>query len=333
MNVSRESPNPRRRLAPHPDDGAIFRDQGGESRLPAVLPMGDFYELFFEDAEVASRALGIVLTKRGKHEGEDIRMCGVPIERKDDYLSRLIALGHRSRSASRPRIRRKPKSAGRSRSSAARSCGWSRPAPLPRSGCSSQAARAFWSRCRRCARARGGRCTASPRSIFRPARSRSPRPRSGPRRGDSRGSSRARSSPRRRSATNPSFRADRARDARARDAACARQQADGAAAERRVCESMVSGSSTASAPSPGPRSRPPRSRWLTSSAPSSKRGRPSGLPRAGRAERASRSTPRLAPPRAHPDPERREEGSLLATLDLTVTPAGARLLAERLASP
>jgi DNA mismatch repair protein MutS len=57
--------------------------------------MGDFYELFFEDAEVASRALGIVLTKRGKHQGEDIRMCGVPVERADDYLQRLIALGHR----------------------------------------------------------------------------------------------------------------------------------------------------------------------------------------------------------------------------------------------
>ncbi len=57
--------------------------------------MGDFYELFFEDAEIASRALGIVLTKRGKHENEDIRMCGVPIERADDYLQRLIALGHR----------------------------------------------------------------------------------------------------------------------------------------------------------------------------------------------------------------------------------------------
>ena len=57
--------------------------------------MGDFYELFFDDAEIASRALGIVLTKRGKHEGEDIRMCGVPIERADDYLQRLIALGHR----------------------------------------------------------------------------------------------------------------------------------------------------------------------------------------------------------------------------------------------
>ena len=57
--------------------------------------MGDFYELFFQDAEIASRALGIVLTKRGKHLGEDIPMCGVPIERSDDYLQRLIALGHR----------------------------------------------------------------------------------------------------------------------------------------------------------------------------------------------------------------------------------------------
>ncbi len=57
--------------------------------------MGDFYELFFDDAEVASRALGIVLTKRGKHQGHDIPMCGVPIERADEYLHRLIALGHR----------------------------------------------------------------------------------------------------------------------------------------------------------------------------------------------------------------------------------------------
>jgi DNA mismatch repair protein MutS len=57
--------------------------------------MGDFYELFFEDAEVASRALGIVLTKRGKHHGRDIPMCGVPVHRADEYLHRLIAGGHR----------------------------------------------------------------------------------------------------------------------------------------------------------------------------------------------------------------------------------------------
>src|SRR5437868_6845459 len=57
--------------------------------------MGDFYELFFEDAEIAARALGIVLTKRGKHLGRDIPMCGVPVHRSDEYLHRLIALGHR----------------------------------------------------------------------------------------------------------------------------------------------------------------------------------------------------------------------------------------------
>src|SRR5580700_11211254 len=57
--------------------------------------MGDFYEMFFEDAEIASAALGIVLTKRGKHLGRDIPMCGVPIERSDEYLHRLITLGHR----------------------------------------------------------------------------------------------------------------------------------------------------------------------------------------------------------------------------------------------
>src|SRR6516225_2341433 len=57
--------------------------------------MGDFYELFFEDAEIASKALGIMLTKRGKHQGLDIPMCGVPVERSDDYLHRLIEKGFR----------------------------------------------------------------------------------------------------------------------------------------------------------------------------------------------------------------------------------------------
>ena len=57
--------------------------------------MGDFYELFFEDAEIASRTLGIVLTKRGKHLGQDIPMCGVPVVRSEDYLQRLIAAGLR----------------------------------------------------------------------------------------------------------------------------------------------------------------------------------------------------------------------------------------------
>ena len=55
--------------------------------------MGDFYELFHEDAVVASAALDITLTKRGKHEGADIAMCGVPVHSADGYLSRLIRKG------------------------------------------------------------------------------------------------------------------------------------------------------------------------------------------------------------------------------------------------
>ncbi|RVA91172.1 DNA mismatch repair protein MutS, partial [Mesorhizobium sp. M7A.F.Ca.US.006.04.2.1] len=57
--------------------------------------MGDFYELFFDDAEKASRALGIVLTKRGKYQGLDIPMCGVPVHAADDYLQKLIGQGFR----------------------------------------------------------------------------------------------------------------------------------------------------------------------------------------------------------------------------------------------
>lgn len=57
--------------------------------------MGDFYELFFEDSIVAAEALGITLTKRGKHLGEDIPMCGVPVVRADEYLDRLIRKGYR----------------------------------------------------------------------------------------------------------------------------------------------------------------------------------------------------------------------------------------------
>ncbi|MEC9344753.1 MAG: DNA mismatch repair protein MutS [Pseudomonadota bacterium] len=57
--------------------------------------MGDFYELFFDDARHASAALDIALTKRGKHLGEDIPMCGVPVHAADQYLARLIREGFR----------------------------------------------------------------------------------------------------------------------------------------------------------------------------------------------------------------------------------------------
>lgn len=55
--------------------------------------MGDFYELFFDDAVAAAEALDIALTKRGKHLGEDIPMCGVPVHSHDTYLERLIRKG------------------------------------------------------------------------------------------------------------------------------------------------------------------------------------------------------------------------------------------------
>ena len=55
--------------------------------------MGDFYELFFEDAIVASQALDITLTKRGKSNGKDIPMCGVPFHSADNYLPKLIKKG------------------------------------------------------------------------------------------------------------------------------------------------------------------------------------------------------------------------------------------------
>ncbi|MEL7013154.1 MAG: DNA mismatch repair protein MutS [Pseudomonadota bacterium] len=57
--------------------------------------MGDFYELFFDDAVAASEALDIALTKRGKHMGEDIAMCGVPIHSAEGYLLTLIRKGFR----------------------------------------------------------------------------------------------------------------------------------------------------------------------------------------------------------------------------------------------
>ncbi len=66
--------------AAHPDHLLFYR-------------MGDFYELFFDDAVKASAALDIALTKRGQHQGQDIPMCGVPVHSHEAYLSRLIRRG------------------------------------------------------------------------------------------------------------------------------------------------------------------------------------------------------------------------------------------------
>ena len=67
-----------------------------KARQPDALVffrMGDFYELFFEDAQKAAAALGIVLTARGKHAGQDIPMAGVPVHAAEAYLAKLIRAG------------------------------------------------------------------------------------------------------------------------------------------------------------------------------------------------------------------------------------------------
>ncbi|MGD0430889.1 MAG: DNA mismatch repair protein MutS, partial [Acetobacteraceae bacterium] len=68
--------------AEHPDALLFFR-------------MGDFYELFFSDAEAAAAALDIVLSHRGEHNGTPIPMCGVPKHAAETYLARLIRRGYR----------------------------------------------------------------------------------------------------------------------------------------------------------------------------------------------------------------------------------------------
>ncbi len=57
--------------------------------------MGDFFEMFFEDAKIASGVLDIALTARGEHDGEKVAMCGVPVHAATAYLQRLIKAGHR----------------------------------------------------------------------------------------------------------------------------------------------------------------------------------------------------------------------------------------------
>ncbi|MGB5838090.1 MAG: DNA mismatch repair protein MutS [Albidovulum sp.] len=69
-----------------------------KGRYPDALlfyRMGDFYEMFFDDAEAAAAALDIALTKRGQHLGKDIAMCGVPYHAAEGYLLTLIRKGFR----------------------------------------------------------------------------------------------------------------------------------------------------------------------------------------------------------------------------------------------
>src|SRR6202789_4486974 len=95
MDASSDSPNSETAARLTPMMAQYFEIKAVNPGCLLFYRMGDFYELFFDDAEIASRALGIMLTKRGKHLGRDIPMCGVPVIRADEYLHKLIALGHR----------------------------------------------------------------------------------------------------------------------------------------------------------------------------------------------------------------------------------------------
>ncbi len=69
-----------------------------KAQMPDALlfyRMGDFYEMFFDDATQAAAALDITLTKRGMHKGEAISMCGVPYHAAEGYLQQLIRKGFR----------------------------------------------------------------------------------------------------------------------------------------------------------------------------------------------------------------------------------------------
>ncbi len=70
-----------------------LKSKAGDSLL--FYRMGDFFELFFDDAKTAAQTLDIALTSRGEHGGTPIPMCGVPVHSEEAYLARLIRAGHR----------------------------------------------------------------------------------------------------------------------------------------------------------------------------------------------------------------------------------------------
>src|SRR3546814_16926783 len=70
-----------------------LKERAGDCLL--FYRMGDFFELFFDDAKAAAATLDIALTARGEHGGEPVPMCGVPVHAAESYLARLIRAGHR----------------------------------------------------------------------------------------------------------------------------------------------------------------------------------------------------------------------------------------------
>src|SRR6202789_4321124 len=86
-------------MTPDPASTPLMRQYHAvKQQVPGALLMfrlGDFYELFFEDAVTAARELEITLTARNKEKGAAIPMCGVPYHAAENYIARLIQKGHR----------------------------------------------------------------------------------------------------------------------------------------------------------------------------------------------------------------------------------------------
>ncbi|MCR9180572.1 MAG: DNA mismatch repair protein MutS [Erythrobacteraceae bacterium] len=87
--AARDDPKPTPMMAQY----LALRAEAGDALL--FYRMGDFFELFFDDARAAAQILDIALTTRGEHNGEPIPMCGVPVHSAEGYLARLIKAGER----------------------------------------------------------------------------------------------------------------------------------------------------------------------------------------------------------------------------------------------
>src|SRR5437016_12892592 len=85
-------------MSADPSTPLMRQYHGIKQQVPNTLLMfrlGDFYELFYDDAITAARELEITLTSRNKERGEPIPMCGVPYHAAENYIARLIQKGHR----------------------------------------------------------------------------------------------------------------------------------------------------------------------------------------------------------------------------------------------
>ncbi len=91
--ASKTAPHSAKKPTPMMEQYLALKNEAGGSLL--FYRMGDFFELFFDDAKIAANILDIALTSRGEHDGEPVAMCGVPVQAAEGYLARLIKAGRR----------------------------------------------------------------------------------------------------------------------------------------------------------------------------------------------------------------------------------------------